>query len=89
MNIKRIVAASLCLALICATLLLSGCELLDRDKKPEQWTSFEYFDTYTVFYDYSGDGAFDERRDKVEEILEFYNSLFDIYSSHDGVTGLY
>ena len=87
---KRITALTLCLAIIFTVLFASGCQL-SGEQKPKEWMSFDYFDTFTVFSDYSADGdaAFRERRDKVEEVFELYNSLFDIYSAHDGVTGLY
>lgn len=51
---------------------------------------YEYFDTICYVYDYS-DGSeedFKENWTLVEERLDYYHKLFDIYNEYEGVTNL-
>lgn len=91
MRIKRIAKATLSvLLLFVMTVSAVGCGAAPQPK-PKQWMSYDYFDTYVTFYDYSkdGDDAFRQRRDTVAGVIKYYHELFDIYEPHEGVAGLY
>ena len=85
-NIKlsRLFAAVLLLAGIFS---LSGCK---REIEVKNRIFYEYFDTVSTVYDYSGDSdeKFRENALLVEERLKYYHELFDIYNEYEGLTNL-
>ena len=91
MRIKKYVIKTLALITLLGLLLgLFGCQS-SKDVKPLKWISYEFFDTFTVLYDYSGEGeeSFEERRAEAESVLSLYHKLFDVYNSHEGITGVF
>ena len=51
---------------------------------------YEYFDTVSTVYDYSGksEEEFKENCRLIEEKIKYYHELFDIYNEYEGVTNL-
>lgn len=51
---------------------------------------YNYFDTVTVISDYSGGGQtkFEASCEKIEDSLDYYHKLFDIYNEYDGITNI-
>lgn len=84
---KRIFALALLMAL---ALSLLGCDRTVTDPEPKNKIIYEYFDTVTVIYDYSGSSveSFGSVCDALEERLRYYHELFDIYHTYDGVTNI-
>ena len=60
------------------------------DVKPQGKMYFDYFDTVSYIYSYSGDTEeeFNRNCGEVTALLGEYHKLFDIYYSHSGVTNL-
>ncbi len=85
----------LCIAL-CFALIFSACSCADgnksdvRDPKPQSTLFFDYFDTVSTIYDYSGlSGAeFDKLAEYVKEGLKEYHELYDIYNEYEGKNNL-
>lgn len=63
-----------------------------RGREPERKSRiyYEYFDTVTVLYDFSGgsDAEFNENAAAFEAELALCNRLFDIYNEYDGINNL-
>lgn len=68
-------------------LSLFGC---NRKNKQKNRIFYEYFDTVSTVYDYSGgsEAAFNENAAFVKMRLEYYHRLFDIYSEYDGINNI-
>ncbi len=83
-GILRLLSALLFLAIVFS---LYGCK---KEIQPKNRIFYEYFDTVSTVYDYSGgsDEDFRENAALVEEGLEYYHKLFDIYNEYDGITNL-
>jgi len=74
-RIWRLVTVLLVLAATASA--LSGCK---KEIKPKNRIFYEYFDTVSTIYDYSGgtDADFKANVTLFEERLEYYHRLFDI-----------
>ncbi len=87
-SIKR----SLCAAVAAAVVFFSVFSLASCDKRKETKNRifYDYFDTVSVIYDYSGasDEDFSRVCGEIEGLLSYYHGLFDIYSEEDGTAGL-
>lgn len=83
-GILRLFSAIFLLAIV---LTFCGCK---REITPKNRTFYEYFDTVSTLYDYSGksDEYFRENTALVEARLEYYHRLFDVYNEYDGITNL-
>lgn len=70
-------------------LCLSGCSKVTVSV-PGSKAYFTYFDTVSNVYSYNGDSeeVFEENCRQVSDILEKYNTLFDIYHEYSGVNNL-
>ena len=70
--------------------ILSLCSCGDNEIQTKNRIFYDYFDTVSVVYDYSGgtDEQFDEVCRGVEYELKTCHQLFDIYHTYDGVTNL-
>ena len=80
---RRIIGAFLAAALILSAIFsLFGC---DRTPEVKNRIFYEYFDTVSVIYDYSGssEAEFDAVCLEIEELLDYYHRLFDIYTEGD------
>lgn len=84
-RIWRLVTVLLVLAATASA--LSGCK---KEIKPKNRIFYEYFDTVSTIYDYSGgtDADFKANVTLFEERLEYYHRLFDIYNEYDGINNL-
>ena len=75
-------------------LLFSFCvgatSCTQKDPVTSNRVFYEYFDTVSVFYDYTGMSTekFNLLAKSVEASLEHYHRLFDIYNEYDGLTNL-
>lgn len=85
MKKAKIIISVFCI--ICLLLPFSGCE---SKQTPQSKTVFNYFDTVSTIYSYSGDteAEFSENCREIETILEKYHKLFDIYNEYDGINNL-
>ena len=86
---KRIFLLSAALAvLIFATLSLCSCG--DNEIEVKNRIFYDYFDTVSVIYDYSGSSVedFDSVCRGVEYELKTCHELFDIYNSYEGINNL-
>ena len=68
-------------------LSLFGC---NRKNETKNRIFYEYFDTVSTVYDYSGGSvsAFEKNATFVKEQLEYYHRLFDIYNEYDGINNI-
>ena len=87
---KRIFAALLILLFVFSlSFSLVSCE---EDSSPEvnNRVFYEYFDTVSVLYDYSGmeSEEFSALAKSVEAAIAHYHRLFDIYHEYEGLTNL-
>ena len=66
----------------------AGAQNQDSETKIKMF--YEYFDTVSYVYDYSGgsEESFKENCQLIEERLDYYHKLFDIYNEYEGVTNL-
>lgn len=83
----RIIALLLLITLLAS--LFIGC---DREKKitAKNRIYYEYFDTVSTIYDYTGGSEDDFRQAAMhfEDRLEYYHKLFDIYNEYDGINNV-
>ena len=86
---------SLILAAACAISLVScgdddGKGTANTQIKRKDYTFYEYFDTISTVYDYSGttDVEFREICASLKSLTEKYHKLFDIYNKYDGVKNI-
>ena len=80
MKIKRALLVFVCLIIAAAS--LSACVFKNYGEPQTQAKSFyEYFDTVSVVFSYKGDApdAFEANCAAIEELLNKYHKLFDIY----------
>lgn len=79
-------SAALLLSLL-SLLSLFGC---NRKNETKNRIFYEYFDTVSTVYDYSGGSvsAFEKNATFVKERLEYYHRLFDIYNEYDGINNI-
>ncbi len=81
-------AAVLFIALLLLLIFFGGG---GSDDEPKSRTYYDLFDTVSTVYDYT-DGSnadFEENLGKIEELLCYYDSLFDIYEPHEVINNLY
>ncbi len=84
-RINRLAALFLCLS---AIFTLASCER--SDPAPQSKVYFEYFDTVSTFYDYSGlsESDFNALSAEFKEELRTYHELYDIYNEYDGIANI-
>ena len=79
-------------ALFLALILLLFCSVGCYFAKDEPMTNTYYgmFDSFVSVSSYSNDSkdAFDANCRLVNELLQYYNELFDIYNEYDGINNL-
>lgn len=77
-------------SVLCVTCLLSVFSCSNSKTQAQSRVFYEYFDTVSVFYDYTGlsEENFFEVAEKVEEAIGEYHRLYDIYNEYDGITNL-
>lgn len=87
---KRILSLAVATLLLLALPVLSFTACTDPEIKVKNRIFYEYFDTVSYVYDYSGgtDAQFDEVCRGVEYELKTCHELFDIYNTYAGVTNL-
>ena len=87
---KRILSLAVATLLLLALPVLSFTSCTDPEIKVKNRIFYEYFDTVSYVYDYSGgtDEQFDEVCRGVEYELKTCHELFDIYNTYAGVTNL-
>lgn len=86
MKLKRKLGA---LALCISTLItLFSCT--GNSPKTKNRILYDYFDTVTSFYDYTGSSeeSFSQLTSRVEKELSEYHRLYDIYNEYEGLTNL-
>lgn len=73
--------------IFCLLLSFWGCETA---QKVQEKTLFNYFDTVSTIYSYSGDSEaeFSENCRRIRDIFEEYHRLFDIYNEYEGINNL-
>ncbi len=86
---KKIISVILCLFFL---LNLSSCKAgwnSNRDKAKNR-VFYQYFDTVSIFYDYTGATAenFEAVCRDVENMMSKYHKLFDIYNEYEGINNL-
>ncbi len=83
---KNILCAALCASFIFALISCTPA----ADPKPQNRSYFDYFDTVSTFYDYSGlpRDEFSELCAHFEAELSEYHKLYDIYNEYDGVINI-
>lgn len=69
---------------------LFSCDGFVSADAPREKIFFDFFDTVTYIYDYSGgsDDAFDTNCTEAESVLREYHRLFDIYNEYAGMNNL-
>lgn len=77
------------IALSLAAFVFTSCRD-ERSIQPKNRIYYEYFDTVSVIYDYTGSSAdeFDALCEDVEDELDICHRLFDIYHEYEGVNNL-
>ena len=82
---RKIATALLCVSILCS---LFSCSKQTPASKNRVF--YEYFDTVSTFYDYTGssDANFSKLTGRVEAELLEYHKLYDIYHEYEGVTNL-
>lgn len=86
----RAVKRLLYIALIISTAtLLFSCNT-EKKITPKNKVFYEYFDTVSIIYDYSGSSkeSFDALCDRIDGEMREYHELYDIYNEYDGKTNL-
>lgn len=83
-------------ALFLLLIMLTSCALTDantqkKDELPQfKKTYIDYFDTVSVIVGYDiNEEAFLEKCKVIEEKLDHYHKLYDIYNKYDGVNNIY
>ena len=69
---------------------LFSCDGFVSTDAPREKIFFDFFDTVTYIYDYSGgpDDDFDTNCAEAESVLREYHRLFDIYNEYSGMNNL-
>lgn len=79
-------AVSLILALSLLASLLCSCSFSSKKQVREY---FGYFDTFSSLTAYTAnEELFSQAADALDDLLDEYNKLFDIYHSYEGITNL-
>ncbi|MGM9643944.1 MAG: FAD:protein FMN transferase [Eubacteriales bacterium] len=81
----------ICTAMILVVLTsLFACDGFGTTDAPREKIFFDFFDTVTYIYDYSGgsDDDFDTNCAEAESVLREYHRLFDIYNEYSGMNNL-
>ncbi len=79
-------AVSLTLAISILASLLCSCSFSSKKQVREY---FGYFDTFSSLTAYTSDEElFSQAADALDDLLDEYNKLFDIYHSYEGITNL-
>ena len=99
--IKRVIALAICLVCLLSILPLSACtgEIPsagdttgggNTNIQPKNRLWYEYFDTISIAYDYSGmtNAEFDKITDLIEDELKTCHELYDIYNEYSGINNL-
>ncbi len=88
---KRILSCAATLVALVA-LLLSALSLTSCEKsiEPKNRIFYDYFDTVSVIYDYTGGtvAGFDAVCSDIKDELEICHRLFDIYNEYEGLVNL-
>jgi len=86
-DIYSLVAVIILAVALVAVLVISLIKPSGVKKK----TYFDLYDTVSTVYDYSGgsEKKFESTLRELEELLYYYDALFDIYAPAEGVTNLY
>jgi thiamine biosynthesis lipoprotein len=84
---SRLTALLLCAFVIISALALTSCE---KEIETKNRVFYDYFDTVSVIYDYSGgtDEEFDSACRGIEYELKTCHELFDIYNTYYGINNL-
>jgi thiamine biosynthesis lipoprotein len=84
------VCALLVASLAVGLLIGLGGRGLSDSVKPKSVTFYDFFDTVSTVYDYSGgsEAAFSDIVKHVEEKLDLYHRSFDIYHEYEGMNNL-
>lgn len=77
-------------AVLCISALLSVFSCSSPDPMPKNRVFYDYFDTITTVYDYTGcsEEDFSRLAARVEGELSEYHRLYDIYNEYEGITNL-
>ena len=89
---KRLICAVIAVLTVINCFSMVSCDSSGNSEiKVKSKVYYDYFDTVSSVYDYAGKGEmeFDSICSDIENMLKYYHSLFDIYHSYQGVTGLY
>ncbi len=86
--IFALVIASLFALISCEGDLFDGMK--GKNPTPKNRVFYDYFDTVSVIYDYSGSDSedFSALCMEIEEKLSYYHKLFDIYNEYEGIINL-
>ncbi len=78
------------LLLICISMTLNAISCSAPEPTPKNRVFYDYFDTVTTFYDYTGSDNEDFARlaERVETELSEYHKLYDIYNEYEGIVNL-
>ncbi len=79
------------LILLVTALMLTGCQGRQKSKELTQYNAqyLEYFDTVTSVTIYAeNEEQFEKYRTVIEDGMEYYHKLFDIYYNYDGVVNV-
>ncbi len=85
----KIIRIAICL-ILCLAFVLGAVSCTPANPKPQSRSSFEYFDTVSTFYDYSGASSedFTSLASRFFDELAVYHKLYDIYNEYEGVTNI-
>lgn len=83
---EKVIRASALVLLLIICFSITSCKKSETNVK----MLYGYFDTSTTVYDYSGgkEEDFSENCKEIEELLDYYHRLFDIYNEYSGMTNL-
>ena len=89
---SRATAFIACAAILLAVLTATACDGVPKDASPtpKNRIYYDYFDTVSVIYDYTGssNNEFDALCADIEDELDICHRLFDIYHEYEGLTNL-
>ncbi len=87
MKLRKIIALCLCLVL---SLSLFACKDTNEEIKPRAKTLYRYFHTVSAVYSFVGedDTDFEDNCNTVEDILDKWHKMLDIYYEYSGINNL-
>ncbi len=87
---SRVTVFALCVILVASALCLASCGDVQGDPQPKNRIYYDYFDTVSVIYDYTGskNEDFDALCADIEAELDVCHRLFDIYYEYEGINNL-